>query len=73
MDPIRSRSSNPALRALSSRGIPQAKVGEGAMTVGGTINKTIMLVALVVIAAAWVWSRYAAALPAGYAATAPPI
>ncbi|MGA7964680.1 MAG: Bax inhibitor-1/YccA family protein [Gammaproteobacteria bacterium] len=70
MDPVRSRSSNPALRALSSRGIPQAKVGEGAMTVGGTINKTIMLVALVVIAAAWVWSRYAAALPAGPSAAA---
>lgn len=65
MNPIRPRSSNPALRALSSRGIPQAAAGEGAMTVNGTVNKTIALVALVVIGAAWVWSRYAAALPAG--------
>ncbi|MGH8129135.1 MAG: Bax inhibitor-1/YccA family protein [Gammaproteobacteria bacterium] len=62
MKPIRSRSSNPALRVLASRGIPQARAGEGAMTVGGTVNKTIVLVALVVIGAAWVWSRYAAAL-----------
>lgn len=65
MNPIRSRSSNPALRALSSRGIPRAAVGEGTMTVGGTVNKTIAMVALVVIGAAWVWSRYAAALAGG--------
>ncbi len=64
MNPIRSRSSNPALRALTSRGIPQAMAGESAMTVSGTINRTIVLVALVVIGAAWVWSRYAAALAA---------
>jgi len=65
MNPIRSRSSNPALRTLGSRGIPAAAAGEGAMTVTGTVNKTIALVALVVISAAWVWSRYAVALPAG--------
>ena len=70
MDPIRPRSSNPALRALASRGISQPLSGEGTMTVGGTVNRTIMLVALVVIGAAWVWSRYTVALPAGPAAAA---
>ncbi len=34
------------------------------MSVGGTINRTIAMIALVVIGAAWVWSRYAAALSA---------
>lgn len=70
MNPIRPRSSNPALRALASRGIPQAKAGEGTMTVSGAVNRTIMLVALVVIGAAWVWSRYAMALPQGAGAAA---
>lgn len=70
MKPTGPRSSNPALRALTSRGIPQARPGEGVMTVGGTVNKTIMMVALVVIGAAWVWSRYAAALPEGPSAAA---
>lgn len=70
MDPIRRRTSNPALRALAARGVPQAGAGEGAMTVTGAVNKTIALVALVVIGAAWVWSRYSAALPAGPGAAA---
>lgn len=65
MNEIRPRTSNPALRALATRGVARAGAGEAAMTVAGAINKTIALVALVVIAAAWVWSRYAAALPAG--------
>ncbi len=66
----RNRTSNPTLRAIASRGIPQARAGEGVMTVGGTVNKTIMLLALVVIAAAWVWSRYALALDGGAEAAA---
>ena len=66
----RNRTSNPTLRAIAARGIPQARAGEGVMTVGGTVNKTIMLLALVVIAAAWVWSRYALALGGGTEAAA---
>ncbi|HEX5314829.1 MAG TPA: Bax inhibitor-1/YccA family protein [Gammaproteobacteria bacterium] len=63
MNEIRPRSSNPALRTIARRGLPQAAAGEAAMTVGGTVNRTIVMIALVVIAAAWVWSRYALALP----------
>lgn len=72
MDPIRSprRSSNPALRAIARNGLPQAAAGETPMTVGGTVNRAIAMIALVVIAAAWVWSRYAAALPEGAGAAA---
>ncbi len=65
MNEIRPRTSNPALRALASRGIPRAVAGESVMTVSGAVNKTIALVSLVVIGAAWVWSRYAFALAGG--------
>ncbi len=65
MEPQKIRTSNPALRALNARGLSRAVAGEGTMSVSGTINKTITMIALVVIAAGWVWSRYAAALPAG--------
>lgn len=66
----RNRTSNPAIRALAARGLPQAGVGEGAMTVTGAVNRTIVLLALVVIAAAWVWSRYDLALSEGVQAAA---
>lgn len=66
----RNRSSNPAIRALAARGLPQAHAGEGAMTVSGTVNRTIVMLALVVIAAAWVWSRYDLALAGGTQAAA---
>ena len=69
MEPQNTRprtTSNPALRRMGRGGFPQALAGEGTMSVSGTINRTIALIALVVIGAAWVWSRYAAAL-----ATAP--
>jgi uncharacterized YccA/Bax inhibitor family protein len=59
------QSSNPALRAMAKNGFPRAAAGEAPMTVGGTVNRTIAMIALVVIGAAWTWSRYSAALPAG--------
>lgn len=62
--------SNPALRALASRRLPVAGAGEPAMTINGTVNKTIAMIALVVIGAGWVWSRYAAATPLGASAAA---
>lgn len=42
----------------------QAAPGEDTMRLKGTVNRTIAMIALVVIAAAWVWSRYAGALAA---------
>ncbi|MGH8274842.1 MAG: Bax inhibitor-1/YccA family protein [Gammaproteobacteria bacterium] len=65
MSPNRPQSHNPALRAIARHGLPRAAAGETPMTVSGTVNRTIAMIALVVIAAAWVWSRYAAALPDG--------
>lgn len=63
---MRSKTSNPVFRAVASRGLRQS--GSGVMTVEGTINKTFILLTLVVISAAWVWTRFSAALPAGDAA-----
>src|SRR5699024_1899697 len=61
-------SSNPALRRMARAGFPHAAAGEPTMTVGGTINRPIGLIALVVIGAAWAWSRYVA----GHGATPGP-
>ncbi len=58
------------MRAIARRGLPQAAAGETPMTVAGTINRAIAMVALVIIAAAWVWSRYTMALPGGAEAAA---
>lgn len=66
----RTRTSNPAIRALAARGLPQARAGEGVMSVSGAVNRTIILLALVVIGAAWVWSRYDLALAQGASAAA---
>ncbi|MDN5865558.1 MAG: Bax inhibitor-1/YccA family protein [Gammaproteobacteria bacterium] len=56
--------SNPALKRMARGDFAQAAPGEGTMSVGGTINRAIAMIALVVIGAAWVWSRYAGALAA---------
>ena len=52
-------SSNPVLR---SDRIQPIVVGEGRMTVNGTIGKTGILLVLLVITATWTWQRFDAAL-----------
>jgi uncharacterized YccA/Bax inhibitor family protein len=47
------RTSNPALTATTFR--PGLAVGGQTMTINGTVNKTIILLMLAVIPAAWVW------------------
>ena len=50
------RTKNPVLRASVFERYGAATAGE-AMTVEGTVNKTAFLLFLVVVTAAWVWSR----------------
>jgi uncharacterized YccA/Bax inhibitor family protein len=49
------RSGNPALRADTFRAPRPAAAGDR-MTIGGTVNKTFLLAALLLISAAWMWS-----------------
>lgn len=49
------RSGNPVLKeGTFTRTLP----GEGTMTLQGAVNKTVVLLALVVIGAAWTWNLY---------------
>jgi uncharacterized YccA/Bax inhibitor family protein len=48
------RSGNPALRADTFRGT--RALGGEAMTIAGTVNKTALALAILLVAAAWTWS-----------------
>jgi len=49
------RSGNPVLGAETFRGV-RVRPGEEAMTIGGTVNKTMLALALVIVAAAYTWN-----------------
>ncbi len=49
------RSGNPALRADSFTNTPAAATGERSMTLGGTANKALALIGLVLLGATWTW------------------
>lgn len=49
------RTGNPTLTASTFTGL--AQTGE-AMTIQGTVNKTFLLLILVMLSAAWIWSRF---------------
>jgi uncharacterized YccA/Bax inhibitor family protein len=51
------RSANPALgdRFLAERDLAGARTSAGAMTLGGTVNKTAMLLVMIVLAASYTW------------------
>lgn len=49
------RSGNPVLSDKTFRGLPRA--GE-AMTLGGTVNRTAIMLALVLITSAWTWNQF---------------
>ncbi len=49
------KSGNPALNKSTFAGL---EAGEEPMTLGGTVNKTAMLLALVGITAVWTWGRF---------------
>jgi len=56
------RSANPALNKKTFQGIPRV-TGKAAMTIDGTVNKTAIMLLLVVMTASWTWSRFFAAGP----------
>ena len=59
------RSGNPALRADTFTRVPSV-VGHETMTIGGTVNKTAMSLAILFVAAMYVWGRGTAeGLPMG--------
>lgn len=60
------RSGNPALTADTFTSIPRTS-SENVMTIGGTVNKTALALAILFIAATYVWSQgVAGALPTGF-------
>ena len=52
------RTSNPTLHAGTFVGFDRAGVGADRMTLQGTVNKSGILLILVVLAASWVWDMY---------------
>ena len=59
------RSGNPALSANTFTEIPRV-VGQEVMTIGGTVNKTAMALAILFITATYVWGQgTAGTLPMG--------
>ncbi|MFH1665684.1 MAG: Bax inhibitor-1/YccA family protein [Candidatus Omnitrophota bacterium] len=56
------RSGNPALRGDIFKDTA-ASGGAGAMTIQGTVNKTLLLLMLTVISATWVWGNPAGLMP----------
>ena len=49
------RSGNPALTADTFR-VPGVRVGDDAMTIGGTVNKTSLALLILIAAASWTWN-----------------
>jgi len=59
------QSSNPTLNERTF-GAARVGIGEPAMTIQGTINKTFILLAILVAAAAWTWSKTSNPASAGF-------
>jgi uncharacterized YccA/Bax inhibitor family protein len=51
------RTSNPALNAGTFDGLPGAAAAE-AMTIGGTVNKSFVLLALMLVSAMYIWNMF---------------
>jgi uncharacterized YccA/Bax inhibitor family protein len=54
------RSSNPALRRDTFANVPTMSLRDDAMSLQGTVNKTLILLVLMLLPASFVWSRFAA-------------
>jgi len=52
------KSSNPALGDKTFQNLQPALAAEGRMTINGTINKTLILLVLTLVPAAWVWDKF---------------
>jgi uncharacterized YccA/Bax inhibitor family protein len=62
------KSSNPALGEKVFRTEQAGTLAEGRMTINGTINKTLILLVLVIVPAVWLWDMY---YTSGQAAVSP--
>jgi uncharacterized YccA/Bax inhibitor family protein len=54
------RTSNPTLNDKTFAGLPRSGVAGEAMTLQGTINKSFLLLVVLLVAALWPWSQYLA-------------
>jgi len=52
------RTANPALSAKAFTGFSGTVVGDEAMTIQGTVNKTLLLLLCVLLTAGWTWNMY---------------
>jgi uncharacterized YccA/Bax inhibitor family protein len=52
------RTANPALNAKTFRNMPAAVDTDHAMTIQGTVNKTVIMLVLLVISASWTWGMF---------------
>jgi len=52
------RTANPALNAHTFKALPYAADRANAMTIQGTVNKTALLLALLLLSAAWTWNKF---------------
>ena len=52
------RTANPALNAKTFADLPSIADPSRAMTIQGTVNKTLLMLVLLLIPAAWVWNQY---------------
>ena len=59
------QSSNPTLNERTF-GAARVGIGEPAMTIQGTVNKTFILLAILVVAASWTWSKTSDPNSAGF-------
>ena len=52
------RTANPALNAKTFKNLPAAVGIDQAMTIQGTVNKTVIMLFLLIIAASWTWGMF---------------
>jgi len=55
------RTANPALNAKTFTDVPRIADPSRVMTIQGTVNKTLLMLVLLLIPAAWVWNKFFAA------------
>lgn len=55
------RTANPALNAKTFTDVPRIADPSRVMTIQGTVNKTLLMLVLLLIPAAWVWNKFSAA------------
>jgi uncharacterized YccA/Bax inhibitor family protein len=56
--PVMMRTANPALNSKTFRDLPRASDPSRAMTIQGVVNKTFLMLVLVLVPAAWTWNQF---------------